>query len=516
MTDEMVHEELHEELHEEEGVAAAAPEMESMESILERYGDVESLHKGKIVTGTVVEESENGWLVDAGYKCEGFLPAKEWTHRVLVGDAEKPSIGDQIQVQVVSIRHGEEAQLLVSRWRSEFDRRWNELESKLAQSDVVSVTGTRKVKGGLMVECCGLEGFVPISHLAEEGRGVNPGKFMDERFDVKLMEKDKRKHRLVFSRRLILEETMGEKREAFYTDVHEGTVLEGEVSSITSFGIFVNVGPLDGLVHMSEISWKRNVKPKEMFKKGDPVKVKVIGIDRENNRLSLSMKQVQEDPWLTASSRWKPQDRTRGLVTNVTEFGAFVEVEPGVEGLIHIGDLSWTRVKHPRDVIRKGQEVDVVVLDVDMDKRRMSLGYKQLNDPWNDVATRFSKDQDVTVKVVRIADFGAFVEVEEGVEGLIHISQLSTKRVEKPQDVLAEGQEVLARIIEINPADRRMRLSIRAIEEGANRQPRSEERRRPRQDRQDRPDGERPQKVVLDDGEAAITIGEFLKNSIQD
>ncbi len=512
MTEEMVNEGL----RTDEGNTEHAHEMESMESILERYGDVEALHRGKVVTGTVVGESENGWLVDAGYKCEGFLPVKEWTHRVLVGDAEKPSVGDEIQVQVVSIRHGEEAQLLVSRWRNEFDRRWNELEAKLAENEVVSVTGTRKVKGGLMVECCGLEGFVPISHLAEEGRGVNPGKFEGEVFDAKLMEKDKRKHRLVFSHRLVLEETMGEKREAFYATVHEGDMLDGEVSSITAFGVFVNVGPMDGLVHMSEISWKRSIKPKEMFKKGDPVKVKVIGIDRENNRLSLSMKQTQEDPWLTASSRWKSQDRTKGLVTNVTDFGAFVEVEPGVEGLIHIGDLSWTRIKHPRDVIRKGQEVDVVVLDVDMERRRMSLGFKQLSDPWNDVADKYSTDQDITVKVVRLADFGAFVEIEEGVEGLIHISQLSTRRVEKPQEVLSEGQEVVARIIEINPAERRMRLSIRAIEEEANRRQRSEERKRPKPERNERAEHDRSLKVVLDDGDAGVTIGDFLRNSVQE
>ena len=490
------------------GPAENAETMESMESILEQYDEVGELHRGKIVTGTVVEAVEGGWLVDVGYKCEGFLPSKEWSHKILVGDGEEPAIGEKINIQVVSIRHGEESQLLVSRWRCEFDRRWNELETLLAQNDVVPVKGIRKVKGGLMVECCGLEGFVPISHLAEEGRGINPGKFVDEVFDAKLMEKDKKKHRLVFSRRLIVEEKLTSERDSFYQNVQEGTVLDGEVSSITSFGVFVNVGPIDGLVHMSELSWKRNIKPKEMFKKGDPVKVKVIGIDRENNRISLSMKQTQDDPWTTAASRWKANDRARGVVTNVTDFGAFVEVEPGIEGLIHIGDLSWTRIKHPRDVLRKGQEVDVVVMDVDMEKRRMSLGYKQLNDPWNEVANRYSKDQDLTVKVVRLADFGAFVEIEEGVEGLIHISQLSTKRVEKPQDVLSEGQEVMARIIEVNPSERRMRLSISALEEQSVRRSRDEDRKKRQSDRTEH---DRQQKVVMNDGEASVSIGDLLK-----
>lgn len=486
-------------------------EMESMEAILEQYGEVEEIHRGKIVTGTVVNATEDGWLIDVGYKCEGTLPNREWSHKVLVEDSAQPAPGDKIQVQVVSIRHGEEAQLIVSRWRCEFDGRWSELEARLAENEVITVKGLRKVKGGLMVECCGLEGFVPISHLAEEGRGVNPGKFVDEEFEAKLLEKDKRKHRLVFSRRLIVEESLHGDRENFYATVNEGDVLDGEVSSITSFGVFVNVGPLDGLVHMTELSWKRNIKPKEMFRKGDAVKVRVIGIDREGNRLSLSMKQTQEDPWTTAASRWKPGDRTRGVVTNVTDFGAFVEVEPGIEGLVHIGDLSWTRIRHPRDVLRKGQEVEVAVLEVDMDRKRMSLGYKQINDPWSEVLSKYSTNQDLTVKVVRLADFGAFVEIEEGIEGLIHISQLSVKRVEKPQDVLSEGQEVLARIIEINPGERRMRLSISALEEPAERKPRDEEKKKGRSDRREH---EQQQKAHMSDGEAGVTIGDLFNNSL--
>lgn len=503
------------------GTEVESDEPETMESMLELYGDGEEIQRGKVVQGTVVNAVDGGWLIDVGYKCEGFLPAREWSHRVLVEDADEPKVDDKISVQVVSIRHGEEAQLTVSRWRSEFDRRWNELEHKLSESDVLTVRGIRKVKGGLMVESCGLEGFVPISHLAEEGRGVNPGKFVGEEFEAKLLERDKKKHRLVFSRRQIVEETLSSEREDFYTNVSEGTVLDGEVSSITSFGVFVNVGPMDGLVHMSELSWKRNIKPKEMFRKGDPVKVKVIGIDREKNRLSLSIKQTQDDPWLSAADRWKANDRATGVVTNVTDFGAFIEVEPGIEGLIHIGDLSWTRIKHPRDVLRKGQEVEVVVLDVDMEKKRMSLGYKQLNDPWADVATRYSKDQDIQVKVVRLADFGAFVEIEEGVEGLIHISQLSTRRVEKPGDVLAEGQEVTARVIEINPAERRMRLSISALEEPSQQPQQQQQQRRPRDDdrrrgRTERQDHDRQPKNVGNDGEASVSIGELLKNSMQD
>ncbi len=278
--------------------------------------------------------------------------------------------------------------------------------------------GLRKVKGGLIVDCCGIEGFIPISHLAEEGRGVNPGRFVDEIFEVKLLEKDRKKRRLVFSRRSVLEEEMNYQRDGFYSQVEEGAVLEGTISSITSFGVFVSLGPVEGLVHISELSWQRNAKPKEIVKKGDSVKVKVIGIDRENNRISLSMKQVQADPWETVGERWGKDVLTTGVVTNLTDFGAFVEIEPGIEGLIHIGDLSWTRIKHPKEVLRKGETVDVRILDVDCERKRISLGYKQLHDPWNGVGERYAAGQDVEVKVVRLAEFGAFVELEKGVEGL--------------------------------------------------------------------------------------------------
>lgn len=494
----------------ENGVVQEMAGQETMESMMDQIA-LSDLRKGEIRTGTVIGETENGWLVDVSYKCEGYLPSKEWTHRILVGDAEKPQVGDSVEVQVVSIREGEEAQLLLSRWRHEFDRRWSEFEDKLAQNEITQVKALRKVKGGLMVDCCGLEGFIPISHLAADGRGVNLNKFVDEVFDVKLLEKDRRKHRIVFSRKSLVEKEATEQRTKFYEDVKEGSVIEGEVSSLTDFGIFVNIGAVDGLVHMSEISWKRNVRIKDAFKKGDKVTVKVIGIDRENNRISLSMKQVEGDPWSSVVERIQKGAILTGPVTNVTDFGAFVEIESGVEGLVHIGDISWARIRHPKEVFRKGQEVQVQVLEIDTDKRRISLGFKQLNDPWKDVDQRYVKGQDITVKVVRLADFGAFVEVEEGVEGLIHISQLSTKRVEKPGDVLQEKQEVAARVIEVNPEQRRMRLSISALEEQEPRPKREEESGNNKKRSSGRSEQEKQQKSVQEEV-ANYTMADLFKD----
>lgn len=439
-------------------------EPETMQEALDKYGDNVHLRRGEIKTGTVISKSENGFLVDIGFKCEGVLPMKEYTNHSLIETEPEPKPGDQIEVEVVSVRDGDDAQLLLSRWRHEFDKRWAKLDALAAENPVMTVRGVGRVKGGLMVESCGLEGFIPVSHLTLAGRNVNPSNFVGQNIKVKILDHDKRKHRLVFSRRELLEQAENERKAKFYERVHEGDVLEGEVSSLTDFGVFVNLGEMDGLVHLTEVTWKRSFKLRDMFKKGDKVTVKVTGIDKEKDRISLSIKQVSGDPWDTVADKIHKGDVFKGTVTNLTEFGAFVELEPGIEGLVHVGDISWARIKKPRDVLKKGQELDVVVLDVDLEKKRISLGSKQLHDPWNDADKRYLPGQDITVKVVRLAEFGAFVEVEEGVEALIHISQLSRKRVDKPADVLKEGDEVTARVLEVNPEQRRMRLSLSALE----------------------------------------------------
>ena len=446
--------------------AEAQHEPENMGELLDQYGSTVRLRKGQILTGTVVGKNDAGWLVDVGFKCEGVLPEKEYTSHKLIETGPEPKPGDSIEVEVVQVRDGEEAQLSLSRWRHEFDKRWDALEAKIkADGPVMQVRGISRVKGGLTVDACGLDGFIPVSHLTLAGRGANPSIYVGQNITVKVLDHDKKKSRLVFSRRELLEEAEAERKAKFYERVHEGDIVEGEVSSLTDFGVFVNLGDrVDGLVHVTELTWKRNVKIRDMFKKGDKVTVKVIGIDKEKDRISLSIKQVTGDPWDTMSERIHKGDVMKGIVTNLTDFGAFVELEPGIEGLVHVGDISWARIKKPRDVLKKGQEVEVLVLEADQEKRRISLGCKQLHDPWADIDKRYAPGQDVPVKVVRLADFGAFVELEEGVEALIHISQLSRKRVEKPADVLQEGQEVTARILEVNPEQRRMRLSLSALE----------------------------------------------------
>lgn len=478
----------------------ASKEPETMQELLDQYGTVR-IHKGQILTGTVVSKHDAGWLINVGFKCEGLLPVREYTNHALIETGPEPKPGDQIEVEVTSVRDGEEAQLTLSRWRHELDKRWAELEAKLAEGDVVQVRGVSRVKGGLMVEFCGLEGFIPVSQLTMSPRGANPSNFVGQNIKVKVLDHNKRTHRLVFSRRVLLEQAEAERKAKFYERVHEGDILEGKVSSVTDFGVFVNLGELDGLVHSTEISWKRSMKgaPKKVdgFKEGDKVTVKVIGIERDKDRISLSMKQAVGDPWDTVSERIHKGDVMKGIVTNLTDFGAFVELEDGIEGLVHVGDISWTRIKKPRDVLKRGQELEVLVLDVqtgeDPKDRRISLGCKQLHDPWSDANTRYPAGSDIQVKVVRLAPFGVFVEVEEGVEALIHISQLSRKHVDKPEDVVHEGDTVTARVLEVNPEQRRMRLSLSALEpepEPELVQPKEE---RPER-RADQPRGERPER----------------------
>ena len=443
----------------------AQNEPETMQQALDLYGDNVHLRRGEIKSGKVISKTENGFLVDVGFKCEGVLPMREYTnHSLIEEEGSEPKPGDIIEVEIVSVRDGDDAQLLLSRWRHEFDKRWDALEAAAKENPVMQVKGVSRVKGGLMVNAFGLEGFIPISQLTLAGRGANPQNFVGQTLTVKVLDHDKRKHRLVFSRRVLLEEAENERKAKFYERVHEGDIVNGEVSSLTTFGVFVNLGEMDGLVHQTEVTWKRSFKIKDMFKKGDKVTVKVIGIDKENDRISLSMKQAEGDPWDTVGDRIHKGDVIKGTVTNLRDFGAFVELEPGIEGLVHVGDISWARIKKPGEVLRKNQELEVLVLDIDLEKRRISLGCKQLHDPWNEIDKRYLAGQDINVKVVRLADFGAFVEVEEGVEALIHISQLSRKRVDKPADVLQEGQEVTARILEVNPEQRRMRLSLSALE----------------------------------------------------
>jgi len=465
------------ELRTNEETAEATATEETMEQLMKQYDadTADKFQRGKVVEGRIIDENEEGWLIDVNYKCEGFLPRREWTTQSLCDETPFPKIGDTIRVQIMSMGKGDEAQLGLSRWRVVFDECWNAVEEAAKKGETVQVTGVRKVKGGLIATYKGIEGFIPVSQLSETGRGANVDQFVGKEFDVKLVEKDRRKRRLVFSRRTIAEEEMKGKRDAFFETATEGSIVDGTVVSVPTFGAFVSLGAVEGLVHISELGWKHSGKPSDIVSVGDQVKVKIIKLDKENGKVSLSIKQTMPDPWENAATNWPKGSVTEGTVVNLTDFGAFVEIEPGLEGLVHIGDLSWKRVKKASDVLKKGDKVKVSIIDVDMDKKRLSLGYKQLHDPWSDVDEKYKKDQEVPAKIVRFADFGAFAQLEDGIEGLIHVSNICAKHIAHPKEALQIGQDVTARIIDVDPVGRRIRLTLLTEEENeAMRQERAE------------------------------------------
>lgn len=434
---------------------------ETMEELIQQYDARMNFHRGSTVEGTVARPTDEGWLIDFGFKCEGLLPKNEWSLPALVETTEEPNVGDKITVQIVSTSSGEEQQPILSRARMEFAKRWKALEDATAENPVVKVKGLRSTKGGLVVNAFGLEAFIPVSHVSLRGQGVTPAKLVGEEFEAKLIEKDRRKRRIIFSRTALLEGEYMKLREEFFANTHEGDIVEGDVSSITDFGIFVNLKGVEGLVHVTELGYKRGSKPKDLYKKGDHISAKVLKINTENGKVSLSIKAILPDPWESITERFTAGTVFTGPVTSLTDFGAFVELEPGIEGLIHVGDLSWKRIKSPKDVLQKGQVVTAIVIDINTEKKRISLGYKQLNDPWKGISEKYPKDSQVQVKIARIADFGAFAEIEDGIDGLIHISQISNEHIKHPGDVLKIGDEVTARILEVNEEEKRIRLSLK-------------------------------------------------------
>ena len=433
----------------------------TMEELIKQYDAQVNFRRGSIVEGTVARPTDEGWLVDFGFKCEGLLPKNEWTQPGLVETIAEPNAGDKISAQLVSTGSGEEPQPLLSRARMEYAKRWRLLEEATEENAVLNVKGLRATKGGLVVNAFGLEGFIPVSHICLRGQGITPAKLVDTEFEAKLIEKDKRKHRLIFSRTALLEGEYTKLREEFFATAHEGDIVEGTVSSVADFGIFVNVKGVDGLVHATELSYRRGANPRELYKKGDQVTAKILRINTETGKVSLSIKATMPDPWGTIAERFAPGTVFTGRVTSITAFGAFVELEPGIEGLIHLGDLSWKRIKSPSEVVQKGQDITAIVIDINTESKRISLGYKQLNDPWKGIAEKYPKETAVEVKIARITDFGAFAEIEEGIDGLIHISQLSNEHIKHPSEVVKVGDTVKAWVLETNEDERRMRLTMK-------------------------------------------------------
>jgi len=358
--------------------------------------------------------------------------------------------------------------ILLSHTRAVRIRAWENLDRAHREGLLVSGRVLRRTKGGLVVDV-GVEAFLPASHV-----DVRPIRDLDsligQDIAVKIVKLNRRRGNVVVSRKLALEEELAQRKQATLAMLEEGAIVTGVVKNLTDYGAFIDLGGIDGLLHISDMSYGRINHPSELLAEGEPVTVKVLKLDRERERISLGLKQLQPDPWESVEERYPVHSRVIGRVVSIADYGAFVELEPGVEGLIHVSEMTWSRrMKHPSKVVKVGDQVEAVVLEVKSRERRISLGIKQLEaDPWTTVAERYSVGSVVEGRVRKLTDFGAFIEIEEGIDGLVHISDLSwTKRVKHPSEVLKKGQIAQAVILQIDPHNRRLSLGIKQLEPDA-------------------------------------------------
>jgi small subunit ribosomal protein S1 len=415
---------------------------------------------GEAVLGVVVSITEDAVLVDIGRKSEGALPLA--AVRLPDGQyAVKP--GDPISVSVAG-RHPEGFYLL-SKVQVIVPKDWTGLQKAFDEKATINGTVQEVVKGGLRVDV-GARAFMPASRSG--ARDVaEMEKLVGQEIECRITKLDTEKEDVVVDRRVVIEEAAAKAKEERFNAVQEGAVVQGTVRSLTDFGAFVDLGGVDGLLHISDMSWARVAKPEEVVKTGDSIEVKVLKVQREKKKISLGLKQLQKDPWTLAAETIKEGERVRGTVARLTDFGAFIELLPGVDGLIHISALSWSKKVHkPSDVLKVGEMVEAVVLAVNPADKKISLSLKQaLGDPWEEVARNYPVGTIVEKAVTSVANFGVFIEIEGGIEGMIHVGDITReKRIEHPKDVLKLGQVVKAQVTEQDSERRRLRLSIKALE----------------------------------------------------
>ncbi|HEY0429313.1 MAG TPA: 30S ribosomal protein S1 [Pyrinomonadaceae bacterium] len=431
-------------------------------AILEKFEQDQTIyHSGELVEGKVVGVSDRGVLVDFGYKSEGAVPLEEFTSpegEVTVKE------GDQVEVVIRSIHTGD-APPVLSRYDALRRKAWDVIEK--AYNDETPITGRviDRTKGGLRIDINGVEAFLPGSQI--DSRPIrNLDSYKGKDIEAKVIKFSRKRNNIVLSRKVLTDEVVNKQKGETLGAIEEGYVIEGTVKNLTEYGAFVDIGGIDGLLHVTDMSWGRLQNPGELLKVGENVQVKVLKLDREKEKVSLGYKQLIPDPWQTVPELYPVGARIKGRVSSVADYGAFIELEPGIEGLVHVSEMSWSkRSKSPRKLLRTGEEVEVQVLGIDSEDHRISLGMKQLMpNPWETIGDRYHVGDRVHGKVRNITDFGAFVEIEDGIDGLVHVSDISwSKKIKHPRDVLTRDQEVDAIITSIDRAGHRMSLSMKDI-----------------------------------------------------
>jgi small subunit ribosomal protein S1 len=439
---------------------ASSESTESFDKILLQYEQTHSRRSpddSRQISGTVIALSADSVFVDIGYKTEGVLPLA-----LFQAANETVEPGTKLLVSVKG--RNEEGYYELSRLRVEQPKDWTSLEKSFADKSIIAGTVTALVKGGLSVDV-GVRAFMPGSRSGARD-AADMEKLVGQEIRCRIIKLDAAEEDVVVDRRVVLEEEDRSTKERRYSEVAEGAIVSGTIRSLADYGAFVDIGGVDGLLHISDIAWGRIDKPSDVLTVGQQIEAKILKIDPAGKRISLGMKQLQTHPWDAVAGKYSTGERVRGTVTRIADFGAFVELEPGIEGMIHLSEMSWAKkVRKPGDLLKQGDTVDVMILGVSLAERRMSLGLKQtLGDPWADAPVKFSVGSQVEGPITSFTKFGAFLQVSEGVEGLIHISEISAeKRIERAQDVLRAGQIVKAKVLEVDKEKRQMRLSMKQL-----------------------------------------------------
>ncbi len=421
---------------------------------------LQDLTEGDVVNGRIIEVRDTEVVVDIGYKSEGLVPLDEF--KDALGEINIAA-GDDVEVLLVrrEDRHGN---VIVSRDKAEQMKVWGKIEEAFEAEETITGIVTDRVKGGLSVDI-GVRAFLPGSQV--DLRPVrNLEAMRGEEIEVRVIKVNRRRANVVVSRKAVLEAARSEEKKVTLTKLVPGNILRGVVKNITDYGCFTDLGGIDGLLHITDMSWGRIAHPTEMFEISDEIDVVILNFDPERERVSLGYKQLSEDPWVGVTEKYPVGSRMQGKVVSLTDYGAFVELEEGVEGLVHISEMTWKkRIKHPSKLVQIADPVDIVILDVDEDARRISLGMKQTEpNPWRVIADKYHEGQVISGRVRNLTDFGAFVEIEDGIDGLIHISDMSwTKRVEHPSEVLQKGQEVEVAVLNVDVERQRLSLGLKQL-----------------------------------------------------
>jgi small subunit ribosomal protein S1 len=436
-------------------------DLEEYEAMLEMYEDTLSeIAEGEIVKARVLRVTDKSVILDVGFKSEGSINRDEFK------DPDALQIGEEVEVYLENLED-EDGVVVLSKKKADFLRVWEKIREAYEAGTAVPGTLTRKIKGGVTVDVMGVDAFLPGSQIALR-RVPNIEDLLGETYDFKIIKLNKRRRNIVVSRRVLLEADREVKRENLKKELEVGQVRKGVVKNITDFGAFIDLGGMDGLLHITDMSWGRVGHPTEVVSIGQELDVKVLDIDWERERLSLGLKQLQPYPWKDVEAKYPVGSRVRGKVVSITNYGAFIELEKGVEGLVHISEMSWTRnVRHPSKIVSLGDEVEAVVLKVDPNEEKISLGMKQIEeDPWHALPLKYPVGTRMSGKVRNLTSFGAFVEIEPGIDGLVHISDMSwTKRIQHPSEVVKKGDDVDVVILGVDAENKRISLGLKQTQD---------------------------------------------------